>query len=199
MRKLGLTGGIGSGKSTVSSMLAARGASLIDADANARRVTAVGGSAIDAIRSAFGDALLTADGALDRSRMRELVFSDASAKQRLEEIVHPLVGALGLQQLDLARAAGHRCVVYDIPLLVESGRWRAQLDAVLVIDCAPATQLRRVIERSGLTAPAVQAIMASQAPRCLRLAAADAVIYNDSISLAQLEVEVAAFAQIFGL
>lgn len=199
MRKLGLTGGIGSGKSTVSSMLVALGAALIDADANARRVTAVGGSAIEAIRSAFGDALLTADGALDRSRMRELVFSDGSAKRRLEEIVHPLVGALGLQQLDAARAAGHHCAVYDIPLLVESGRWRAQLDAVLVIDCAPATQLRRVVERNGLTATAVQAIIAAQAPRALRLASADAVIYNDGISLAQLEAEVAAFGQIFGL
>lgn len=199
MKKLGLTGGIGSGKSTVATMLVAHGASLIDADANARSVTAAGGAAIAAIRAAFGDTMITADGALDRSRMRELAFSDPTARLRLEAIVHPLVGQVGQAQLDAARAAGHRCVVYDIPLLVESGRWRSQLDAILVVDCLPATQVARVMARSGLQAAAAEAIIAAQATRAQRLAAADAVIYNEGISLTQLQAEVAAVARCFGL
>ena len=199
MRTLGLTGGIGSGKSTVSALLVAHGAALIDADANARAVTASGGEAMAAIRVAFGDEMLTPDGALDRQRMRGLAFSDPQAKQRLEAIVHPLVGLRGQRQLDEAAAAGARCVVYDIPLLVESGRWRAQLDAVLVVDCEESTQVARVMARSGLDAAAVRAIIAAQAPRALRLAAADAVVYNEGISLTQLQAEVTAFAQSFGL
>lgn len=199
MKTLGLTGGIGSGKSTVSAMLASLGAALIDADANSRSVTAAGGAAIAAIRSGFGDALLTPEGALDRAAMRTLVFQDPLAKQRLEAIVHPLVGQLGQQQLLAAQAAGCPVVVYDIPLLVESGRWRGQLDAVLVVDCLPDTQVARVVQRSGLDEAAVRAIMAAQATREQRLAAADAVIYNEGLSLAQLQVEVNRFAQGFGL
>ncbi len=199
MKTLGLTGGIGSGKSTVSALLAARGAAVIDADANARAVTAPGGAAIGAIRASFGDELVTADGALDRARMRTLVFQDARAKQRLEEIVHPLVAQLGQQQRQAAQASGYSTIVYDIPLLVESGRWRAQLDSVLVVDCLPTTQVQRVVQRSGLEEAAVLAIIAAQAPRPLRLAAADAVIFNEGISLAQLQVEVNQFAEGFGL
>lgn len=199
MKTLGLTGGIGSGKSTVSAMLVERGAALIDADANARSVTAPGGAAIAPIRAQFGDALITADGALDRARMRELAFRDPAAKRQLEAIVHPLVGDLGRQQLEAAREAGHGCVVYDIPLLVESGRWRALLDAVLVVDCRPETQVVRVMARSGLTEEAVRAIMAAQAPRAQRLAAADAIIYNDGISLDALRDAVHRFAEAFGL
>ncbi len=199
MKTLGLTGGIGSGKSTVSAMLAARGAAVIDADANARAVTAPGGAAIAAIRADFGEDLVTADGALDRARMRTLVFHDAGAKHRLEAIVHPLVAHLGQQQLATAQASGYDTVVYDIPLLVESGRWRAQLDSVLVVDCLPTTQVLRVMLRSGLDEAAVLAIIAAQAPRQVRLAAADAVIFNEGISLAQLQVEVNQFAEGFGL
>jgi len=199
MRRLGLTGGIGSGKSTVSAMLVAMGAALVDADANARAVTAAGGEAMAAIRAAFGDQMLTPDGALDRQRMRELAFRDPAAKQRLEAIVHPLVGRRGQEQLQAAQAAGKHCTVFDIPLLVESGRWRAQLDAVLVVDCPETTQIARVMQRSGLDEAGVRAIIAAQAPRRARLAAADAVIYNDGISLTQLQAEVAAFAQGFGL
>ncbi|HVR55053.1 MAG TPA: dephospho-CoA kinase [Pseudorhodoferax sp.] len=199
MKTLGLTGGIGSGKSTVSAMLVERGAALIDADANARAVTAPGGAAIDAIRAEFGADALTSEGAMDRARMRALAFSDPAAKRRLEAIVHPLVGALGAQQLEAARRSGSGCVVYDIPLLVESGRWRAQLDAVLVVDCSPGTQVARVVQRSGLSEEAVLAIIAAQAPRAARLAAADAVIHNDGISLDQLREEVRGFALAFGL
>ena len=199
MLRLGLTGGIGSGKSTVAQLLVAAGAALMDADAIARSVTAAGGAAIPAIRDAFGDALLTPQGALDRDRMRALAFTDPSAKQRLESIVHPLVGLETSRLAQQALDGGCRLLVFDIPLLVESGRWRQQVDRVLVIDCEPATQISRVVARSGLTAEAVQAIIAAQAPRPLRLAAADCVICNDGIKLDELERQTRLLAQRFGL
>lgn len=199
MRRLGLTGGIGSGKSTVAAMLVELGAALIDADANARAVTAPGGEAVDAIASAFGPGFITPEGALDRGRMRELAFADPAAKLRLEAIVHPLVGARAEQQLTAAEAAGHACVVFDIPLLVESGRWRQKLDYVLVIDCLPATQIERVMRRSGLTEAAALAVIAAQATRAERLAAADAVIFNDGITLDDLQALTETVARGFGL
>ncbi|MGA0570153.1 dephospho-CoA kinase [Variovorax sp. VNK109] len=199
MQRLGLTGGIGSGKSTVAAMLASLGAAVIDADANARSVTAMGGEAIPAIRAAFGDDFIGADGALDRTRMREHVFATPAAKQRLESIVHPLVGEKTRAQLEQARSAGHTLAVLDIPLLVESSRWRQQLDHVLVIDCLPATQIRRVMQRSQLDEAAVQSIIAAQATRAARLAAADAVIFNDGITLEQLREQTTAAARRFGL
>ncbi len=199
MRRLGLTGGIGSGKSTVATMLVELGAALIDADANARSVTAPGGAAIDAIAQAFGAEFITRDGALDRARMREAAFRDPTAKSRLEAIVHPLVGLRAEQQLEAARAAGHACVVFDIPLLVESRRWRQKLDRVLVVDCLPATQVTRTMRRSGLSEEAALAIIAAQATRAERLAAADAVIFNDGITLEQLRQQAHAVARRFGL
>ncbi|RZA17405.1 MAG: dephospho-CoA kinase [Lysobacteraceae bacterium] len=199
MLRLGLTGGIGSGKSTVAAMLVEQGAALIDADANARAVTAAGGEAIDAIVKTFGATFVTADGALDRARMRELAFSDPAAKVRLEAIVHPLVGQRSEQQLAQAMAAGHRAVVFDIPLLVESGRWRSRLDAVLVVDCLPATQVARVMRRSGLSEEAALAVIAAQATRAERLAAADAVIFNEAITLDELRARTRDIARRFGL
>lgn len=190
--RLGLTGGIGSGKSTVAQMLVDCGAALVDADACARAVTAAGGAAIHAIRETFGAGYISPDGALDRERMRELVFRDPPARQRLESIVHPLVGQAIATQAAEAMQAGHQVVVFDVPLLVESGRWRQQVDRVLVVDCAPRTQVERVVARSGLTPEAVQAIMATQATRERRLAAADAVICNDLLSLSALRAEVQA-------
>ncbi len=199
MLRLGLTGGIGSGKSTVAAMLAQHGAVLIDADAIARTVTAPGGAAIDPIRAAFGTHFITADGALDRNRMRELAFGDGAAKQRLEAIVHPLVGQAIERQAGAAVDSGSACSVFDIPLLVESGRWRRQLDQVLVVDCSTLTQITRVMARSSLSRPAVEGVMAAQAPRALRLGAADCVIFNDGITLDQLRSEVAQLAARFGL
>lgn len=199
MQRLGLTGGIGSGKSTVAAMLVELGAALIDADANARSVTAPGGEAIDAIAQAFGREFITSDGALDRSRMREAAFRDPAAKSRLEAIVHPLVGLRAEQQLEAARTAGHGCVVFDIPLLVESRRWRQKLDRVLVIDCLPSTQVARTMRRSGLSEEAALAVIAAQATRAERLAAADAVIFNDGITLEQLRGQAHAVARRFGL
>ncbi len=199
MQRLGLTGGIGSGKSTVAAILASLGAAVIDSDANARSVTAAGGEAIAAIRETFGDDFIGADGALDRTRMREHVFATPAAKQLLESIVHPLVGEKTRLQLEQAGHAGHALAVLDIPLLVESSRWRQQLDHLLVIDCLPATQIQRVMQRSQLDEAAVQAIIAAQATRAARLAAADAVIFNDGITLEQLREQTTAAARRFGL
>ena len=197
--RLGLTGGIGSGKSTVAGLLAGHGAAVIDADAISRQTTAPGGAAITAIRQAFGPGLITAEGALDRERMRALVFGDATARLRLEQIIHPLVGQETQRQADAATRAGARCIVYDIPLLVESGRWRSQLDRVLVVDCHPETQIARVMQRSQLSRPEVERIMAQQASRLQRLQAADHVICNDGLDLAGLAALVANSACLFGL
>lgn len=197
--RLGLTGGIGSGKSTVAGMLAERGAAIIDADAISRQTTASGGPAIDAIRQAFGPEFVTPEGAMDRERMRALAFSDPSARRRLEQIVHPLVALETRHQTQAATEAGHRCIVFDIPLLVESAHWRAQLDQVLVLDCSPPTQIERVMRRSGLTRSEVENIIAHQASRRLRLHAADHVICNDGLSLPELARLVGLLSGRFGL
>jgi dephospho-CoA kinase len=185
--RIGLTGGIGSGKSTVATMLVARGALLVDTDAISRALTATGGSAIDAIRAAFGAQAIAADGSMDRARMRELAFTDATVKGRLEGVLHPLITAEATRQ---AQAAPHRVTVFDVPLLVETGRWRARVDRVLLVDCSEATQLARVLTRAGWTRDAALAVIAQQATREARRAAADAVIVNDGLDLVQLEQEV---------
>ncbi len=195
--RVGLTGGIGSGKSTVASMLADCGAWVIDSDAIARQVTAPGGAAIALIAAQFGVQFITPEGALDRDRMRQLVFGDADAKKQLEAIVHPLVGEETARQ---AAQAGSACTVFDVPLLVESGRWRQRLDQVLVVDCSEATQINRVMARNGWTREAVEQVMAGQASRSQRLAAADVCIYNDSsLPLAALAAMVQQLARRFGL
>jgi dephospho-CoA kinase len=185
--RIGLTGGIGSGKSTVARALVARGAALVDTDAIARALTLSGGAAIAAIRAAFGDDLIASDGALDRARMRALAFSDPAAKTRLEAILHPMIGVECTRQ---AQAAAGRAVVFDVPLLVESRHWRARVDRVLVVDCNVETQIERVMQRSGWTRDAVTAVIAQQATREARRAAADAVIHNDGLTLEELEREV---------
>ena len=197
--RIGLTGGIGSGKSTVLAMLQALGAAAIDADAISRATTAAGGAAIAAIRARFGPEFVTADGALDRARMRERAYAQPEARRELEQIIHPLVGEEVARQVDAALAAGARCIVFDIPLLVESGRWRQQVDRVLVVDCSPETQVARVVARSGLAPEEVRAIIAAQAPRALRLAAADLVICNEHLTLEALRYEVEQAARSFGL
>lgn len=191
---VGLTGGIGSGKSTVADLLAQRGAAIMDADAIARSVTAPGGLAIAAVARQFGADFITAEGAMDRDRMRTLAYTDPAAKQQLEAIIHPLVGQETWRQADAAQAAGHTCLVFDVPLLVESASWRQNVDHVLVIDCLPATQIMRVKARSGLENAAIEAIMAHQCSRQRRLRATDSVIFNDSLTLGDLSREVAALA-----
>lgn len=183
---IGLTGGIGSGKSLVADLFSARGASIIDTDLIAHSLTAAGGSAMPAIRAAFGEAFLTANGALDRTAMRQLVFTDPAAKRQLEAILHPLIGK---ETAAAATIAAGPYLLFVVPLLVESGRWRQQVDRILVVDCNEALQLERVMRRNQLPAPQVQAIMAAQASRAERLAAADDVIVNDAGTEA-LETEV---------
>lgn len=180
MLQIGLTGGIGSGKTRVADLFAARGAALIDTDLLAHEITAPGGLAIPALLEAFGPACLRADGAMDRNAMRELVFSDPAAKARLEGITHPLIRQLTEARAAAIRASGlHPYLIYVVPLLVESGSWRARVDRVLVVDCSEATQVARVMARNGFSRGQVEAIMARQARRSERLAAADDVVDNE--------------------
>jgi dephospho-CoA kinase len=199
MLRLGLTGGIGSGKSTVAGLLAELGAAVVDADAISRQLTAPGGAAVAEIARQFGAEFVTTAGALDRDRMRALAYADPGARQRLEAIIHPLVGYEVQAQIRAAQQAARRCAVFDIPLLVESGRWRQQLDRVLVVDCSTALQCERVMARSQLPQSSVMAIIAAQASRQQRLAAADLVIFNEGLSLVQLADEVRQLAAGFGL
>jgi dephospho-CoA kinase len=199
MLRLGLTGGIGSGKSTVAGLFSELGAGIIDADAISRNATSGNGAALAAIAKEFGADFISTDGALDRARMRDLVFQDASAKLRLEAIVHPIVGQQIQALTQEFEAAGKACAVFDIPLLVESGQWRKQLDRVLVVDCLPATQFTRVVARSGISATEVERIIATQASRRRRLNAADLVLHNDGISLNVLVQQVRQIAVQFGL
>ena len=197
--RLGLTGGIGSGKSTVGQMLAALGATLLDADLMARAVTGPGGAAMAAIAQAFGAELVDANGALDRDRMRALVFAQPAARQQLEAIVHPLVAQLTQAQAQSAVQSGQRLLVFDIPLLVETGQRLPEMHAVLVVDCQEQTQIDRVMARNALPRATIENILAAQATRRARRAAADAVLYNDGLSLQDLQAQVAALAHRFGL
>ncbi|MBK7460381.1 MAG: dephospho-CoA kinase [Betaproteobacteria bacterium] len=186
---IGLTGGIGSGKSTAAQGLVALGAHLVDTDAIARALTLPGGAAIPALAAEFGADALAADGALDREKMRRLVFADPGAKARLEAMLHPLIGAEASRR---AAASGGRPVVFDVPLLTESSHWRARVDRVLVIDCDEATQAARVAQRPGWTEEAARRVIAQQAPRAARRASADAVICNEGLTIAQFQAELRA-------
>lgn len=197
--RIGLTGGIGSGKSTAAQVLAQLGAAVIDADAVARSVTAPGGPAMTPLRAAFGDAVIDAHGGLDRQRMRELVFSDAKAKAQLEAIVHPLIKAAIDGQAQSALDAGARVLVFDIPLLVESGHWRDRVDGVLVIDCSEDTQIARVQARNGWPREQILAVIQAQATRAQRQAAADWLILNEGLGLDAFEAAVAQLARQWGL
>ena len=183
--RLGLTGGIGSGKSTVATLLAELGAAVIDADAISRQLTASGGLAMPLISTQFGPEFVTPDGALERDRMRALVHSDESARRRLEAIVHPLVGQQTLAQTERAIEQGQRCIVFDVPLLV--------------VDCTPELQISRVMARNQLPRADIEKIIASQATRAQRLGAADSVLFNVDLTLAQLGHEVRQLAPRFGL
>jgi len=199
MRRLGLTGGIGSGKSTVAELLRIHGAAVIDADAISRNVTAPGGSAIQPIADAFGAAFITADGALDRDQMRQASYADVHARKRLESIMHPLIGSALERDEAVAIESGSRCIVFDIPLLVESTRWRQKVDQVLVVDCLKEVQIARVVARSALARDMVEKIIASQASRTQRLRAADLIIFNAGDSKALLAREVQQIARLLGL
>jgi dephospho-CoA kinase len=181
---IGLTGGIGSGKSTVADRLVALGAALVDTDRIAHALTAAGGAAIGAIRQAFGDRVIAEDGSMDRAVMRKLAFDDPQARRRLESILHPMIRERTDAGIRAAIEAGAPYVLVAVPLLVESGQARGRFDRVLVVDCPPEVQLERVVARSGLDPAQVRAILAAQASRADRLAAADDVVDNGGTEVA---------------
>jgi len=199
MLRLGLTGGIGSGKSTVAEFFAGHGAVLIDADAISRESTAPGGQAIAPIAEAFGADFILPNGALDRSKMRQASFSDPATRVKLEAIIHPLVAQASAKLEQHAVDNEAPCIVFDIPLLVESRRWRQRVDLVLVVDCIAEVQITRVMARSGLARDDVERIIASQAPRNERLRAADIVIFNAGPPKDQIADEVKQIARRVGL
>ncbi|RTL19804.1 MAG: dephospho-CoA kinase [Burkholderiales bacterium] len=193
--RIGLTGGIGSGKTTVARLLQEAGAAIVDTDAIARSLTLAGGAAMPAIRQQFGADFIAPDGALDRDHMRAVAFSDPPARQRLEAILHPLITAQALAEAD---AAVSPLVVFDVPLLVESKRWRSRVARVLVIDCSEQTQIDRVLQRPGWTRERLDGALAAQTSRQARRAVADAVLLNDGITLNELRNEVRSLAARWG-
>ena len=184
---VGLTGGIGSGKSTVADLFAAHGVPLVDTDVIAHRITAPHGIAMPQIAAEFGDSFVAADGSLDRARMRTLVFSDDGARKRLEDITHPLIRAETERE---QREAQGPYVIVVVPLLVESGNWKTRVNRVLTVDCSVETQIARVMSRNGFSREQVLAIIARQATREARLAAADDIINNDNAPLDALKAQV---------
>lgn len=174
---VGLTGGIGCGKSTVAALFAGHGAAIIDTDAISHRLTRSGGIAIPPIRASFGDRYIGEDGALNRAEMRTLIFSDPTAKSRLEQLLHPLI--LSLSESELSQASAARYAILVVPLLPQAPAFRRLVQRVLVVDCDESTQLARVARRNGLTEAEIRAIIASQTQRTERLALADDVIRND--------------------
>lgn len=186
---VGLTGGIGCGKSTVANFFAECNAGIIDTDVIAHQLTKSGGDAVAAIRAAFGDACITDDGTLDRAIMRKLIFSDPAAKLRLEQILHPLI--LEQVQVQLRQLQAKPYVIIVVPLLAESPAFLQLVQRVLVVDCIEDTQIARVIGRSQISEAEVRAIIAQQTPRTDRLRLADDVIHNDD-GLENLAVQVSA-------
>ena len=184
---VGLTGGIGSGKSAAADEFARLGAAVVDTDAIARELTAPGGAAMPQVRALFGDAFVARSGAMDREAMRRRVFDDPGARQALQGLLHPMIRAESERRIAAARAP---YVVHVVPLLVESSDYRSRVDRVLVIDAPEELQVRRVGARSGLAPEEVRAIMAVQASRQARLAAADDVIDNGG-DLTALRAQVA--------
>ena len=173
---VGLTGGIGSGKSSAARIFDELGAAVVDTDEISHELTRPGGAALAAIRSAFGEEYVTADGGLARASMRRRVFSDAAARRNLEAILHPLIRREVLTRVTAARRP---YVMIVVPLLLETGAYRDLIQRILVIDCGEDAQVARTMKRSGLAEAEVRAIMAAQAPRAARLAAADDVLLND--------------------
>lgn len=174
---VGLTGGIGSGKSTVGELFVEQGAGLVDTDVIARELTEANGIAMPKLTAEFGRDILAADGALDRTAMRQLAFADRSARSRLESILHPLIRQISTER---CQAATEPYVILAVPLLVESGNYRTRYDRIVVVDCPESLQIERVMARNGLSMDEVKAIMAAQATRRQRLAVADDVVVNDA-------------------
>ena len=175
---VGLTGGIGSGKSAIAERLASYGASIVDSDLIAHQITSTGGLAIEPIAERFGSEFIQTDGALDRKKMRVLVFEDLQSRKALEAITHPLIRAKAIEQARLSIERQALYIVFVVPLLLESSEWFQFIDHVVVADCSEAIQIQRVMERNGLTRQEVESILQAQATRAERLAQADTVIEN---------------------
>jgi len=186
---IGLTGGIGSGKTAVSTLLSELGAGVIDTDLISHQITAPGGKAIPLIASAFGDDFINPEGALNRPKMRTLVFKDSGARQILEQITHPLIQQETIKQACELAKSKVPYLVFVVPLLIESGRWLKLIDYLAVVDCPEETQILRVMRRNNMTRPEVENILKAQTKRNTRLAAANAVIENQG-SLEDLKLEV---------
>ncbi|MEP6609137.1 MAG: dephospho-CoA kinase [Burkholderiaceae bacterium] len=176
---VGLTGGVGSGKSTVAAILSGHGAGVVDADAVSHELTQAGGAAIAALRASFGPEAINADGSLDRASMRARAFADPQIRTQLESVLHPLIRTAMRERAATQIAAGSPYVVFVVPLLVETGAWRNAMQRVLVIDCSEATQVSRVCKRTGIDTATAHRIIAAQAPRPARLAIADDVLVNE--------------------
>jgi len=205
--RVGITGGIGSGKSTVATQLKSLGAGVIDADAISRHLTSSHGEAMNAIVEKFGDEYQLADGSLDRSRMRELVFNQKDRRKELEQILHPLIQNEMKNQFETMKKNGIKLVVFDLPLLAESSKWRKNLDKIIVVDCSVETQVSRVLTRdvqnnnrtTPMTRDLVINIIASQASRIDRLKLADVIILNDEITRQQLNDEIGQISEYLSL
>ena len=186
---IGLTGGIGSGKTAVSDILAELGAGVIDTDLIAHQITAPGGCAIPPIQAHFGADFIDSNGALDRGKMRTLVFQNLEAKKALEAITHPLIKQETIKMAKQLAEGGFPYLVFVVPLLIESGSWKGQIDHLVVVDCPEELQIERVMQRSNLSRAEVMGILKAQATRQERLAVADTVIENQG-KLAELHREV---------
>lgn len=186
---IGLTGGIGSGKTAVSDLLGKLGAGVIDTDLISHQITAPGGKAIPLITKEFGADFIDPQGALDRPKMRALVFADSNARQALEKITHPLIQQETAKQAFELAKSGAPYLVFVVPLLIESGSWVNLIDYLIVVDCPEETQIQRVMHRSNMTRLDVENILKAQTSRKFRLAAANAVIENQG-SLDELKSEV---------
>jgi len=191
---IGLTGGIGSGKTAVSDLLAKFGAGIIDTDLIAHQITAPNGAAIPAIQKEFGAGFISADGALDRGKMRSLVFEKPEARKTLEKITHPLIRQETIKQAMQLSTDAAPYLVFVVPLLIESGTWLGLIDRLVVVDCPEEVQIERVMQRSNLPRQEVEKILIAQATRQERLAHADFVIENQT-SLGDLEREVQSLHQ----
>ncbi|MBU3549774.1 dephospho-CoA kinase [Polynucleobacter sp. MWH-Berg-3C6] len=194
MALIGLTGGIGSGKTAVSDLLAKLGAGIVDTDLIAHQITAANGVAISAIKKHFGPDFIAADGSLNREKMRSLVFTKPEARKSLEAITHPLIREESSRQALKLSQEGARYLVFVVPLLIESGSWMTLIDRLVVVDCPEEVQINRVMQRSNLPREDVERILMSQATRVERLKHADMVIENQG-SLQDLEVEVQSLHQ----
>ncbi|OYU46029.1 MAG: dephospho-CoA kinase [Burkholderiales bacterium PBB4] len=197
--RIGLTGGIGSGKSSVAKFMVNLGASLVDADEVSKSMTGPDGPAIKFIRDVFGNEFLTSQRAMNRDRMRGEIFQNPTAKRKLESILHPLIQSEIIKQTQRFNLAGVSCVVLDIPLLMETSHWRSFVDAVCVVDCLESTQIHRVMERNGLAEHMIKKVLSNQLSRQNRLQGADIVLFNDGITMQQLALEVKAIAPKIGL